>query len=317
MFKNFISIKTIMCFIIILIVSYLIIYILNIATVNNEEFESVAIYYVNSINNELEPIEVLIPVSNKHNMVSTVLTKFMSPPSNINHLNVFPEEVEIESFKFSNNGDIIVTFSEEYNYMTFQQEILGRSALVWTLTDIKYINNVIIYVGEQELLRSTGEPVGNLNRYNVLLRPQVSPTEINTIVVNLYFGNEDLTGLLIERRVVSISSDRTIEEQVLEELLKGSEIEGYYLYVPPDTRVLDANTIDNIAYIDLSSEFDTRHNLGKRAQELAIYSIVNSLMDIYGVEEVQFLIESQKLNEFSGYFDLSQPFKRNEKLIIR
>lgn len=287
---------------------------------NIADSETVEVYFVDSTTNQLVSEVRHIEKVEIPSMVYLVLSEFMSTPSNPNHINIIPEDVVIENISFVNETDLIVRFSGEYKNMTYIQEVLGRSALALTLTGINGIENVRIYVDDEELLKSTGEPVGELNRNNIQLNPQIYPEEVeeNTRILNLYFGNEDLTGLVLEKRIVKITSARSLEEQIFNELIKGSEKEGLYSYLPQDISLLDINTIDNITYIDLSREFDTRHPMGMQAQELAIYSIVNSLtsMPELMIEEVQFLIESQKTNEYSGYIDISQPFFRNEEIII-
>lgn len=287
---------------------------------NNTDFELVSVYFIDSITNQLVSEVRHIEKREISSMVSLVISEFMSTPNNPNYINIIPEDVEIEGVTFINDTDLIIRFSKEYKNMTTIQEVLGRSALVLTLTDINGIDNVRIYVDDEELLKSTGEPVGDLNRDNIRLNPQIfsEEVEVNTRILNLYFGNEDISGLELEKRIVKTTSDRSLEEQIFDELLKGSEKEGLYSYIPQDITVLDINTIDNITYIDLSREFDARHPLGRQAQELAIYSIVNSLtsMPELMIEEVQFLIESQKINEYNGYIDISQPFFRNEEIII-
>jgi len=288
---------------------------------NREELPRIGfidIYFIDTTTNKLVVEPRHVPQSDLNTMVSMVLSEFMSPSTITSNINSIPNSIEVEEIVLD-DGDLIITFSEEYRELSPIQEILGRSALTWTVTGIEGIENLRVYVQGQELLKSTGEPIGNLNRNNVLLNPQIVSEEIefNSRMVDLYFGNEDITGLLLERRLVQISSDRPLVGQILDELLQGSDKEGFYSYIPAETRVLDINITDNIAYVDLSREFDTRPVLGVTVQELAIYSIVNSLTSIseLNIEEVQFLIEAQKLSEFNGYFDLSRSFKRNEDLI--
>ena len=48
--------------------------------------------------------------------------------------------------------------------------------------------------------------------------------------------------------------------------------------------------------------------------KIAIYSIVNSIVSLYNIEKVQFLIEGEKIEETIGHLDYSKPFIFEEEI---
>ena len=97
-------------------------------------------------------------------------------------------------------------------------------------------------------------------------------------------------------------------EAVLNELLK------FPLIFPEGTELLNFEVKEQIAYVDMSSEFDS-YNLGSSGIEQIIYSIVNtlSLNESLGITGVQFLIEG-KVEEYIGEFIADEVIKPNIKL---
>jgi len=48
---------------------------------------------------------------------------------------------------------------------------------------------------------------------------------------------------------------------------------------------------------------------------MTIYSLVNSLTDLQGIQQVQLLVEGQKLETLKGHLEISQPLTRNPDII--
>lgn len=97
-------------------------------------------------------------------------------------------------------------------------------------------------------------------------------------------------------------------ESVINELLKFPKI------FPEGAELLNFEVKEQIAYVDMSSEFDS-YNLGSSGIEQIIYSIVNTLclnesLDIIGVK---FLIEGKE-EEFIGELVANEVLKPNIKL---
>ena len=84
--------------------------------------------------------------------------------------------------------------------------------------------------------------------------------------------------------------------------------------LPHNTEIIDIKTENNICYVNLSKSFMNINSGNKKEAELSIYSVVNSLTEIPDVKKVQFLIEGEKVDTFSG-IDFSKAFERNDTII--
>ncbi len=129
------------------------------------------------------------------------------------------------------------------------------------------------------------------------------PKEDEDII--LYYSDNQGTGLHRETRTVSYD-DAHNPEAVLKELFKGTQ-NTTYTNVIPDTVIINSCSLKNgVCTVDLSVEFIEIQ--GTAAQEMAMYSIVNTLCEMEEVDKVQYLIDGEKVELF-GYFDLASPFE--------
>lgn len=213
-----------------------------------------------------------------------------------------------------------VEFSEKYKNILPMTELFFRGSLVWTMTDLSFIDNVHIYVGGKELLNDTGKPIGLLNRQNVIIDAKISSEKVETQWLKLYFANSNNKLLTFEERPVEVK-ELSVETCIIEELIKGPTKEGLLPTIPHETVVRDIKLDETTStcYVNLSNDFVLKHTGDATAQKITIYSIVNSLTEpsnVKNVKKVQFLIESEKITNFNGGFDLTKPLSRDESLII-
>lgn len=131
--------------------------------------------------------------------------------------------------------------------------------------------------------------------------------------VTLYFGDKDAMYLVPENRTVD-QKDGTLEAAVVEELVKGPEKEGSIPTVPEGTKVLSVTVVNRVAYVNFSKEFQTKHWGGSAGEIMTIYSVVNTLTELPGVEKVQFLLEGDKLESILGHMDTTIPIEPDPNL---
>jgi len=134
------------------------------------------------------------------------------------------------------------------------------------------------------------------------------------MVVTLYYANSNADKVVPEKREIEIGKDTQIERAVFEELQKDPKSEGLYNAIPKGTRLLSASTEGGICTLDLSREFVDNNPGGSAGELMALYSIVNTMTELPGIDKVQFLIEGQKREVYiHAIFDA--PFKRNDDII--
>jgi len=103
-------------------------------------------------------------------------------------------------------------------------------------------------------------------------------------------------------------------ENAVKELLKGPIKTFHYPVVPPGTELISVEIYENIAKIDFSQEFLENSLETGILDEYVIYTLVNTVTQIPGIEGVIFLIEGKRIKIY-GNVDLSIPAIMNEKYL--
>ncbi len=126
-------------------------------------------------------------------------------------------------------------------------------------------------------------------------------------LVELYFGTED-GYFRKEKRIMATEITPENAFILIEELIKGPEDSDTNLRVLPEgTTVLNYSYDQETktATIDLGGTI--REAKGSMGEIFAVYSIVNTLADIEGIEKVQILIEGEVIESLSGHIYLGEP----------
>jgi len=132
-------------------------------------------------------------------------------------------------------------------------------------------------------------------------KPEVKETS----KIVLYFADSQGMGLCGEEREI-LADDAKNPEAVVKELIKGTENTELESVIPQTTKVLSCTLKDSMCTLDLSKDFIEIQ--GTASQEMAMYSVVNTLCGIDGVDKVKFLIEGEEVPLFGNY-DFASPFE--------
>ncbi|NLY51792.1 MAG: GerMN domain-containing protein [Firmicutes bacterium] len=134
--------------------------------------------------------------------------------------------------------------------------------------------------------------------------------------ITLYFSDEQAMYLRPEQRVLE---DPAVDKAavVIGELIRGPENEELIRTMPPNARLRKVWVEDGVAYVDFSREFQTEHWGGSTGDTFTLFSVVNSLTELPGIDAVQFLVEGKIEEAALGHTDTTEPIRRREDLIIR
>ncbi len=134
--------------------------------------------------------------------------------------------------------------------------------------------------------------------------PQKQVVKEATKDITLYYADKDAADLYSEIRTVP--ADKADDAYfVLEELLKGTSLENLTNSIPKGTKVNSCTVENGLCTLDLSADFISKQ--GTANEQMAIYSVVNTLCCLDGIDEVQFLIDGQKVKIFGSYI-FDEPF---------
>lgn len=146
-------------------------------------------------------------------------------------------------------------------------------------------------------------------------QPPISPKPAETATpVTLYFSDKEAMYLVPELRELA-KRDEPVEEAVIRELIKGPVNSELRRTIPPDTRLLSVSVVNGTAYLNFSGELKNTSYGGSAGEIMLIYSVVNTLSELPGITQVQFLVEGNKLETLYGHMDTSQPLGPDWNLV--
>lgn len=266
-------------------------------------------FYYMTTEGMMKPLKKEAVEGNREEMLLQTLQALQEGPKTDGVIASIPQNLEFLGVALVN--DIaIVDVSSEYYQMSDTEEIICRSSLVWTLTSLDFVEGISITIEGNPLLNSDGTEYGTLNRKNVIIDGDISAETTEYAILKLYFANKEGTDLSVEERVVEVNTNQAREKTILEQLIAGPEEKGHTRTIPAETKIRDITTTgDGTCYVNLSTDFVTKHIGGEKEELLTIYSIVNSLCELDTIEKVQFLIEGEKLDQYKGNLDFKKPFE--------
>jgi spore germination protein GerM len=131
--------------------------------------------------------------------------------------------------------------------------------------------------------------------------------------VTLYFADESGSFLKEEKRL--IPKNESIARTTVSALIDGPEYGGLYPTIPA-AAILDNIRIENgICTVDFSGELADNHPGGQTAEELTVYSIVNTLTQFKTIDAVKILVGGEEVDSIAGHIDISRPLEENHDLL--
>ena len=171
----------------------------------------------------------------------------------------------------------------------------------------------MIKIDGTPLKDSTGNPREPFTAEDIVIASTTKkPAELS---VALYFYDENAEYLMEEDRNITASNNDSIEKYVVEELIKGPTQKGLVATLDKESKLISVQTKDKTCFVNFSSDFIDKNTGGSTKEAGAIYSIVNSLTELDGIDKVQFLIEGKKADSFGG-FAFNEPFERDSDRIV-
>jgi germination protein M len=137
--------------------------------------------------------------------------------------------------------------------------------------------------------------------------------ELKDTEITLYFGDSQAMYVMPEKRIISVNKDASKEEYakaVLNELIKGPVDENLYPTLPSGIKVLKTDIENKILYVDFSKEMHTNHWGGAAGENMTLLSLVNTMTEIEGIDEVFPSVEGNVLN--IEHIIVDEPLQRQE-----
>lgn len=144
----------------------------------------------------------------------------------------------------------------------------------------------------------------------------VSQSETDNIIV--YFPR--LPDIKFVGEEIKLEHNISNEEKIkliINRLIKGSDKANLIDVIPSGSKVNNVYVKNNTAFVDFSKEFVENHPGGSLGEYNTIYSIVNSITEIDGIEQVVFLIDGERQTAYKGHTQFDMPIIRDETLIVK
>lgn len=251
------------------------------------------VYYIDGKSSGIVS-EAYLPMGNtKEQLVKELLEVLQIDPSNMVYKRAIPEDIAILDYSIIND-QLIINFDSKYSELKGIAEVLCRATIVKTVCQVQGIDFVLFNVNGQPLIDSNGVQTGLMTAEFFI---ENTGAETN-YKVTLYFANE--TGDLLKKieRSIFYTGTSSIEELVINQIINGPTEIGLYATIPEGTTLLNVSTKESICYVDLNEKY--LEKLPGISDDVAIYSIVNSLVELPGINRVQFRINGQPLETFQN-----------------
>ncbi len=229
-------------------------------------------------------------------------------------VSVIPDglKLEYEIQKEDRSYVLRLYMNDIYLRMPPNEAVIFRTGLSKSIFGLGHINRIEYYAPSDErddpLNYSYADDQVLLNRYD-------QNFYTDEIMLSLYFANEEETALVEERRKVTLSLTDKLQETVVSELIRGPEEEGHQKLIPEGTQIQSIWIKDEVCYVDLNGIFINRFFKSPQVGELVVYSIVNSISGLLGIQYVQILIDGERVDEYAPGVPINAVLTANPDLV--
>lgn len=281
------------------------------ATEDTED-QQYSVFYLTKDNDGIVEQSIEVTAEGADGQIRELLTALAADAGSVDYHKAIPSDVTVQDYLLDYNT-LTLIFSDEYSKMDAMTEVLCRAAVVETLTQIPVVMRVNFIIGDAPLTDSKGEIVGFMTADSFVQNPGRQINAIQETYLTLYFSNLDGNGLVPEVQEVHYSSNISMEKLVIERLLEGPLGSNAKATIPAGTQLLSVTTVDGVCYVNFDEAF---RNQDYQIQEgVVIYSIVDSLLMLEGIEKVQISINGDTSGVYRDRFSLSTLYEWNEDII--
>ena len=273
-----------------------------------------AVYYLNRDATSIVAKDYEITGDSPQISVEELLMKLEEVPEDMDLKRTIPENVKLLGYSLDRQ-QLYLDFSAEYLSLDKATEVLVRAAIVKTMSQVDGVRFIGFRVTGEPLKDSKGIGIGLMNENTFLdnMGSEENATKISTL--NLYFANKSGDKLKNQSCVVEYNANVAVEKVVVEQLIAGPTEDGYYPTIPKDTKVMSVTSKDGVCYVNLDTGFTSQGYdvLGT----VTIYSIVNSLTDLPGIQSVQILVNGETNMNYKDNISLETIFQKNSEIVVK
>lgn len=124
--------------------------------------------------------------------------------------------------------------------------------------------------------------------------------------ITLFFLRETETDFLTEGEERLFRTEDITAENVIAVLLAGPESSSLKRIIPSNVKLLNITQQNDIVYVDFSNEL-TEANVGAQGEGVMVNTIVQTLVQLPGINKVQILVGGNVTESLAGHVAIDQP----------
>lgn len=266
------------------------------------------LYFISNDSTKLVTREYWTTTTDESKLFEELRSELSKVPEKLEYMPPFGNNVSLRKWK-SQNGRLLLDFESSYLKLAADAEVLTRAAIVKTFTQIKGINYVSFQVEGHNLEDSLGKLVGAMYSDSFIYNEGAQINSFEEITLNLFFANEEGNALVKTEKTIMYNTNVAMERVILEQIIAGAKGTKGYGTINPDTKVISVVVKDGVCYVNLNNTFLTQ--VYSVTPEVAIYSIVNSLCEVSGIQKVQISIDGDTSIVYREKMQLNAMYERN------
>lgn len=275
--------------------------------------DEIYLYYADK--NQTGLVSVLYKPENTEPLAAAgeVLEKMNETSKETGCITAKPATVIINDIQYE-DMTLKIDFGDTYMDMNNVTELLCRSAIVLTLTQLNGIDSVSFTVGGEYITDSANMPVGRMTANDFIDNGESDINSYRQVKVEVFFSNSKETGLVPVTYDEICDSNTSVEKLIIERLLKGPDDSRYVKTIPSGVRLVSVLTKDGICYVNFDAAFLTEKS--DVTSEFELYSIVNSLCELSYINKVQISVNGNTDKKLRDEISLVYPFSRNLDIVV-
>lgn len=276
----------------------------------------IKLYYVGSAETKVVMQEHVLQAKDVQEQLAEIVAQLSTVPEKLEYKPPLAMGFSLNEYRLENGG-LVLDVDEKYKELKPTTEVLVRAALVRSFTQLPEVSYVSVTVAGSPLHDNLGNVIGLMSADQFI---DNAGSEINTnekVRLKLYFANEAGNELVTLNRTLDYNTNISMEKLVVEQILAGiaPAESGGYPTLNSDTKIISVAVKDGICYVNLDQTFLTPAY--SVTPEVALYSLVNSLTELSGVNKVQISINGETNVMYMEKYSLTTIFERNLDLIVK
>ena len=276
------------------------------------------IYVMNKDETKLSANEYEVKGGSQEEVIDELLEQLTTTPERIEYKAPLSGSFKLLGYSLD-GGQLVLNFDERYRTLPPTTEVLARAATVRTMTQVKGVDYVSFQIRSNPLLDMSGNVIGSMSADMFIDNTESEMNSRERVKIRLYFANAEGDRLIETNRTLEYSRYSTnisMERLVVEQLIGGPSEQvkdKVYPTMNPETKVIGVTLKDGTCYVNLSEHFLTQiYNV---SSDVAIYSLVNTLVELPNVGRVQIAVNGDSNVMFRENTSLSATYERNLDLV--